>query len=112
MTTIHSMKPARVSWQIKIGTTLFVLIGTTGDEQELENEKTRLLKKARAAMLAGQDIEHDGTLRWIHDCEVYPAVWDETGNKSLHSRTLRIKNLATGEITNTIEKSIWKKPEA
>jgi len=94
---------------IRIGNTKHVVLGAPGDGKHMEKVKADLMKKARAAMLRGEDIEFDGCRQWIQDIEHYPTVWHADGNRTLHDR-VRFSRLGSTPV-RMVEKTFYRKPE-
>lgn len=110
MTT--QLPKVKFSWTIQIGNKLNLLLGTTEDQTEFEAHKTTLLKKAQAAMLAGNEVKHDGTTQWIDFVEVFPAQWDEAGQKTRHTQVLCVRDDKTGLVSRFPQKVVWRDPLA
>lgn len=100
----------KLTFTIRIGNTKHVVLGAPGDEKHMERAEADLLKKARAAMLRGEDIELYGRRQWIEDIEHYPTVWHADGNRTLHDR-VHFSRKDDSPPLRLVEKTFYRKPE-
>lgn len=70
--------------------------------------EVEVMKNAETAMKRGAAVSRNGVREWIHFEELHPVVWHSDGNRSRHEIARYKKDDATGVITRTVDKQIWR----